>query len=70
MFESGSREKPSLTDYPINRREMLLSGTTLAAASAIELASLVHVTQAQQVTAAAARNSNLRRGQGRSGHRR
>jgi len=70
MFKSGRAEKLNVKDYAINRREMLLGGTPLAAVSAIVLGSLVHVAQAQQQTAASGRNSNLRRGRGRSGHRR
>ena len=48
MSSDGKSEKPKLEDRALNRRNMLLGGTTLAAASAIASGSQVHVAQAQQ----------------------
>jgi len=46
-FETG--EKSNLKNYSVNRRNMLLGGTTLAAASALGSAASVQKAQAQPV---------------------
>ena len=48
MSSDNARDKPELRNQTLNRRNMLLGGTTLAAASAIASGSQVHVAQAQQ----------------------
>ena len=48
MPKSESEDKSRLNKHSVNRRNMLLGGTTLAAASAIASGSPVHVAQAQQ----------------------
>ena len=49
MFKS---EKSNSRDHTVNRRNMLLGGTTLAAASAIASGTRIQVAQAQQQGAA------------------
>ncbi len=52
MSSDGNSEKPKQEDRALNRRNVLLGGTTLAAASAIASGSRVDVAQAQQQPAA------------------
>jgi len=52
MRKSDSENKSDLKNHVVNRRNMLLGGTTLAAASAIASGSRVNVGQAQQQPAA------------------
>ena len=60
MSSDGNSEKPKREDRALNRRNMLLGGTTLAAASAIASGSRVHVAQAQQQpTAPSGRKPNI-----------
>jgi arylsulfatase A-like enzyme len=54
MAGDDNRKKSNLQHNALNRRNMLLGGTTLAAASAIAAASPVHVAQAQQQPAPSA----------------
>ena len=60
MSSDGNSEKPKQEDRALNRRNMLLGGTTLAAASAIASSSRVDVAQAQQQpTAPPGRKPNI-----------
>jgi hypothetical protein len=53
MSSDGNSEKPKQEeDRALNRRNMLLGGTTLAAASAIASSGRVHVAQGQELIAA------------------
>jgi arylsulfatase A-like enzyme len=51
MSDDATGEKSGLEKHAVNRRKMLLGGTTLAAASALGTAARVQVAQAQQPTA-------------------
>jgi len=51
MSGDATRKKPGLEERALNRRNILLGGTTLAAASALGTAAPVQVAQAQQSTA-------------------
>jgi arylsulfatase len=51
MSDDATGEKSGLEAHALNRRNMLLGGTTLAAASALGTAARVQVAQAQQPTA-------------------
>jgi arylsulfatase A-like enzyme len=51
MSDDATGEKSGLEKHTVNRRKMLLGGTTLAAASALGTAAGVQVAQAQQPTA-------------------
>ncbi len=60
MSSDNARDKPELRNQTFNRRNMLLGGTTLAAASVIVSGSQVHVAQAQQQqTAPPGRKPNI-----------
>jgi len=48
MYEQDNRDKSNAKQHSLNRRKMLLGGTTLAAASAIALDNSIQVAQAQQ----------------------
>ena len=51
MSSRDNADRPNLTSNAINRRNMLLAGTTLAAASAVTTGGRVQVAQAQQPAA-------------------
>lgn len=52
MSKTDSEHDRSRTDSTLNRRNILLAGTTLAAASAIAVGNPVQIAQAQQKPAA------------------
>ena len=59
MSSDGNSEKPKRKDRALNRRNMLLGGTTLAAASVIASSNRVEVAQAQQPAAPSGRKPNI-----------
>ena len=62
MSNDDRDNKPSLANHALNRRKMLLGGTTLAAASAIVASDPLHVAQAQaqtQTTASDGKKPNI-----------
>ena len=60
MSSDNVQDKPELRNQTLNRRNMLLGGTTLAAASAIASGGRIHVAQAQQQpTAPSGRKPNI-----------
>jgi arylsulfatase len=52
MSSDNNGDKPSLSNSLLNRRKILLGGTTLAAASAVTSGNSIQIAQAQQQTAA------------------
>ena len=51
MSDDATGEKSGLETHALNRRNILLGGTTLAAASALGTAARVQIAQAQQPSA-------------------
>ncbi|HJT20708.1 MAG TPA: arylsulfatase [Nitrospira sp.] len=59
MSDQGKGDRPSPKNSSLNRRNVLLAGTTLAAASAIATNSGVHGAQAQQPTTPSGKKPNI-----------
>src|SRR4249919_2954598 len=59
MSSSDGENKPGKKDAAVNRRNILLGGTTLAAVSAIAAGKTIEVAQAQQSTTGSGRQPNI-----------
>jgi arylsulfatase len=59
MPSRDNGDKPNLRGNPLNRRRILLGGTTFAATSAIATSNPVQVAQAQQQAAPSGKKPNI-----------
>ena len=59
MSSSDGENKPGKKDAAVNRRNILLGGTTLAAVSAIAAGKTIEVAQAQQSSTGSGRQPNI-----------
>jgi arylsulfatase len=59
MSSSDGENKPGKKDAAVNRRNILLGGTTLAAVSAIAAGKTIEVAQAQQASTGSGRQPNI-----------
>src|ERR1700722_20314903 len=59
MSKDNNENKSNMKQCAVNRRSMLLGGTTLAATAAIVSGNPVHVAQAQQQAAGSGRKPNI-----------